>query len=182
MEEATEGRKADSQRVEVTSDEGKNQFGELFNRAGYGNERIVITRFGKPSLALLACGISSGSRSSTSSLLRSSKTSRKRTAHHHTEVEMISMRTSAGSLATHQRAAAIDDRVACRRLRVALAEVVGEAPSYPQPRWRWDDLNRNQPRSSPPFAREREMIHGAMRRLLPRRWRRSPLVRRGRRS
>lgn len=48
MEDATEGRKAESRRAEMTSDEGKNRFGELLNRAGFGNERIVITRFGKP--------------------------------------------------------------------------------------------------------------------------------------
>jgi prevent-host-death family protein len=48
MEEPTEGRKAESRRIEVTSDEGKNRFGELLNRAGFGGERIVITRFGKP--------------------------------------------------------------------------------------------------------------------------------------
>jgi hypothetical protein len=76
---------------------------------------------------------------------------------------MMSTRTSAGSLATHQRAAAIDDRLAERRLRVALAEVIADAPSYPEPRWRWEDVARTQPRSSMPFKREREMIHSAIR-------------------
>lgn len=74
-----------------------------------------------------------------------------------------STRTSAGSLATHQRAAAIDDRLAERRLRVALAEIIADAPSYPEPRWRWEDVARTQPRSSMPFKREREMIHSAIR-------------------
>lgn len=53
MEDTAEGRKADSRRVEVTSDEGKNRFGDVLNRAGYGNERIVITRFGKPVAAVV---------------------------------------------------------------------------------------------------------------------------------
>lgn len=34
--------------VEITSDEGKQRFGQYLARAGFGNERIVITRFGKP--------------------------------------------------------------------------------------------------------------------------------------
>jgi hypothetical protein len=46
---------------------------------------------------------------------------------------MQTTRTSSGSLATLQRAAAIDDRVALRRLRVALADVVADAPAYPEP-------------------------------------------------
>lgn len=48
MEEPTEGRKTESRLLEVASNEGKDRFGELVGRAGFGNERIVITRFGKP--------------------------------------------------------------------------------------------------------------------------------------
>lgn len=48
MEEATEGRKPESRLSEVTAEDGKNRFGELVGRAGFGSERIVITRHGKP--------------------------------------------------------------------------------------------------------------------------------------
>ena len=53
MEEPTEGRKPESQRIEVASADGKDRFGELLGRAAFGGERIVITRFGKPVAAFI---------------------------------------------------------------------------------------------------------------------------------
>jgi prevent-host-death family protein len=54
MEEATESRKAESRHEELTADEAKSRFGELLGRAGFGGERIVITRHGKPIAAFVS--------------------------------------------------------------------------------------------------------------------------------
>jgi prevent-host-death family protein len=57
MPDATEDRKATEAEVEgpieITSDEGKQRFGQYLGRAGFGNERIVVTRFGKPFAAII---------------------------------------------------------------------------------------------------------------------------------
>jgi prevent-host-death family protein len=51
MAESTEGRKA--KRIELSSVEAKDRFGELLGRAGFGNERILITRHGRPVAAVI---------------------------------------------------------------------------------------------------------------------------------
>lgn len=41
-------------RVEIPSDEARQRLGELIDRAGFRGERIVITRHGKPLVALVS--------------------------------------------------------------------------------------------------------------------------------
>lgn len=53
MEEPTDSRKEKPARVELPADEAKSRFGELIARTGFGNERIVITRHGKPLSAVI---------------------------------------------------------------------------------------------------------------------------------
>lgn len=53
MPNVSEARKENEPRVEVTANEAKRQFGELLARAGFGNERIAITRHGKKIAALV---------------------------------------------------------------------------------------------------------------------------------
>lgn len=53
MATASEDRKENEPPVEITSDEGKQRFGEFIARAGFGNERIVVTRHGKPIAAII---------------------------------------------------------------------------------------------------------------------------------
>jgi prevent-host-death family protein len=53
MATASEDRKTTDAPIEITSDEGKQRFGEWIGRAGFGNERIVVTRHGKPFAAIV---------------------------------------------------------------------------------------------------------------------------------
>jgi prevent-host-death family protein len=53
MATASEDRKTTEEPIEITSDEGKSRFGEYIARAGFGNERIVVTRHGKPIAAII---------------------------------------------------------------------------------------------------------------------------------
>lgn len=53
MVAATEDRKTTDDLIEITSDEGKQRFGEYLARAGFGNARIVVTRHGKPIAAIV---------------------------------------------------------------------------------------------------------------------------------
>lgn len=48
------GRKSTEASAAVTADVAKRSFGELIARAGFGKERIVITRHGKPLAALVS--------------------------------------------------------------------------------------------------------------------------------
>jgi prevent-host-death family protein len=41
-------------RVEIPSDEARQKLGDLIDRAGFRGERIVITRHGKPIVALVS--------------------------------------------------------------------------------------------------------------------------------
>lgn len=52
MPNVSEARKPNEAR-EVTADEAKRSFGELIARAGFGNERIAITRHGKKIAAIV---------------------------------------------------------------------------------------------------------------------------------
>lgn len=55
MEQANEQGKAVEQlRVEVTAEDAKRTLGELLSRAGFGKERIAITRHGKRIAALVS--------------------------------------------------------------------------------------------------------------------------------
>lgn len=47
-------RKPTESSAAVTADVAKRSFGELIARAGFGKERIVITRHGKPLAALVS--------------------------------------------------------------------------------------------------------------------------------
>jgi prevent-host-death family protein len=40
--------------IEISVTEARAEFSELINRVGYGGERVVITRHGKPLVALVA--------------------------------------------------------------------------------------------------------------------------------
>ncbi len=62
-------------------------------------------------------------------------------------------------LAVHQSAPPTDPRMALRRMRVALAEVITKAPT---PQHFWHDLTREDPRSALPFEKERSMLHAAI--------------------
>lgn len=53
MDEAPESRKEKTPHFEVGAEEAKRSFGELLARAGFGGERIVITRHGKQIAALV---------------------------------------------------------------------------------------------------------------------------------
>jgi prevent-host-death family protein len=53
MPDVSEARKENEARTEVTADEAKRSFGELIARAGFGNERIAITRHGKKIAAII---------------------------------------------------------------------------------------------------------------------------------
>lgn len=53
MKEATESRKDELPPNEVGADDAKRSFGDLIARAGFGNERIVVTRHGKPIAAIV---------------------------------------------------------------------------------------------------------------------------------
>jgi prevent-host-death family protein len=54
MAKDRQNRKAQESLVEVTADEAKRSFGDLLARAGFGNERIPITRHGKRIAALVS--------------------------------------------------------------------------------------------------------------------------------
>lgn len=54
MAKATGSRKAMERPAEVTADIAKRSFGELLARAGFGKERIAITRHGKKIAALVS--------------------------------------------------------------------------------------------------------------------------------
>lgn len=41
-------------RTEIGADKAREQLGDLINRAGYGGERFVLTRHGKPEVALVS--------------------------------------------------------------------------------------------------------------------------------
>jgi prevent-host-death family protein len=41
--------------IAVNATEARNKFLELINRAGYGQERIRIERYGKPVAAIISC-------------------------------------------------------------------------------------------------------------------------------
>lgn len=64
------------------------------------------------------------------------------------------------NLAVRQPAHRMDPRVAERRLRVALADLVTRTPTARTP---WDDNRRREPRSALPCEKERAMIHSAIR-------------------
>ena len=53
MPETTESRKEKIEHAEYGAEEAKKIFGDLIARAGFGAERIVITRFGKEIAALI---------------------------------------------------------------------------------------------------------------------------------
>lgn len=45
---------ARKQRTEIGADKAREVLGELINRAAYGGERFVLTRYGKPEVALVS--------------------------------------------------------------------------------------------------------------------------------
>jgi prevent-host-death family protein len=53
--------------VEVPVTEARAEFSELINRVGYGGERVVITRHGKPLVALVPASEAMGDLSESSS-------------------------------------------------------------------------------------------------------------------
>lgn len=53
MPNVSDPRKETEAPTEVTADEAKRSFGELIARAGFGNERITITRHGKKIAAIV---------------------------------------------------------------------------------------------------------------------------------
>lgn len=53
MADTTDDRKATAP-VEVTAAEAKGSFGELLSRAGFGNERIAISKHGRRVAALVS--------------------------------------------------------------------------------------------------------------------------------
>lgn len=73
---------------------------------------------------------------------------------------MKNTRTSEVSLARHQTQPRLSPRMAERRLRVALANVLTKTP---MPRHAWDDNTRTDPRCTVACDREREMLHQAIR-------------------
>lgn len=63
-------------------------------------------------------------------------------------------------LAVHQTDPRPDPRMALRRMRVALAEVITQAPTSMADAWY--DVSRKEPRAALPCAKERAMIHAAI--------------------
>lgn len=53
MEEAGVDRKPSSV-TEIASDDARSQFADLLNRAGFGGERFLITRHGKPLVGVVS--------------------------------------------------------------------------------------------------------------------------------
>lgn len=53
MATANDDRKTTGEPTEITSEEGKQRFGEYIARAGFGDERIVVTKHGKPVAAII---------------------------------------------------------------------------------------------------------------------------------
>jgi hypothetical protein len=71
----------------------------------------------------------------------------------------LSTNLNAATLATRPNLNRIEPRLAARRLLIALAAVPTRTP---MPGHAWHDLTRTDPRSAMPFAKERGMIHDAI--------------------